>query len=241
MPWVNTIPTIAQRGTLLETISYATNRAARENIDASQLLVYSNGTLGDGATDKWYANQQTSVELIDMDIIQNAGVGPQIFEAFNYNNNGVIIRYGFQHTRRRSIQPDLFAGFIGAIAQFRQEGHNHYIVSQGFSYSDASCYPSVEHVNGEAGDINLLTTAQDGQNTILSATDFDYDSEVILRNLLYNFGFESGRSENFSNASNNSRADNAQTILPHTTHTVTPRHNNHLHVHGFNAIPNIYV
>ncbi|NIF06657.1 hypothetical protein F3J23_14500 [Chryseobacterium sp. Tr-659] len=237
---VNTIPPLAQRGDLLQTIDFTANRAAGEQIDAHQLLVYSNGTLGDGATDKWYANQQGNVELVDMDILANAGVGAQIFEAFNYNQNGVIIRYGFQHTRRRSIQPDLFAGFLGALAQFRQEGHNHYIVSQGFSYSDASCYPSAEHVNGEAGDLNLLTTQQDGVNTILTAANFDYDNEVILRNILFDFGFILGRSENFSNTSNASTADNASTRLPHTTHTATPRHNNHLHIHGFTPISDIY-
>ncbi|WP_185287869.1 hypothetical protein [Chryseobacterium lactis] len=237
---VNTIPPVAQRGTLLQTIDYTANRAAGEQIDAHQLLVYSNGTLGDGATDKWYANQTGSVDLINMDIIGNAGVGPQIFEAFNYNQNGVIIRYGFQHTRRRSIQPDLFAGFLGSLAQFRQEGHTHYIVSQGFSYADASCYPSAEHVNGEAGDLNLLTTQQDGVNTILTAGNFDFDNEVILRNILFDFGFILGRSENFSNNSNASTADNATTRLPHTTHTATPRHNNHLHIHGFAQISDIY-
>ncbi|MGC5746297.1 hypothetical protein [Chryseobacterium sp. NFX27] len=237
---VNTVPPLAQRGVLSETIDFTANRAAGENIDAHQLLVYANGTLGDGATDKWYANQQGTVELVDMDILANNGVGPQIFEAFNYNRDGVIIRYGFQHTRRRSVQPDLFAGFLGALAQFRQEGHTHYIVSQGFSYSDASCYPSAEHVNGEAGDLNLLTTLQNGANTVLSAANFDYDSQVILRNILFDFGFSSGRSENFSNTSNASAADNASTRLPHTTHTATPRHNNHLHVHGFTPILDIY-
>ncbi|WP_343658962.1 hypothetical protein [Chryseobacterium sp.] len=237
---VNTIPPVAQRGTLLETIDFTANRAAGEQIDAHQLLVYSNGTLGDGATDKWYANQQDNVELVNMDILQNTGVGSQIFEAFNYNRDGVIIRYGFQHTRRRSIQPDLFSGFLGALAQFRQEGHEHYIVSQGFSYADASCYPSAEHVNGEAGDLNLLTTQQDGVNTILTAANFDYDNQVILRNILYDFGFILGRSEDFSNTSNTSTADNTTTRLPHTTHTATPRHNNHLHIHGFNQISDIY-
>jgi hypothetical protein len=93
---INT-PVLSNRGTLLETISYTTNRAAGESIDAVQLLVYSNGTLGDGVgnSDKWYANQQGTVELINMDILQNAGVGSQIFEAFNYNQNSVIIRYNF--------------------------------------------------------------------------------------------------------------------------------------------------
>lgn len=238
---VNTVPPPAQRGELLQTIDFTANRAAGEQIDAHQLLVYSNGTLGDGATDKWYANQTGSVDLVNMDIAANEGVGPQIFEAFNYNQNGVIIRYGFQHTRRRSIQPDLFAGFLGSLAQFRQEGHNHYIVSQGFSYSDASCYPSAEHVNGEAGDLNLLTDQQDGVNTILTASNFDFDNQVILRNILFDFGFESGRSEDFSNTSNASTADNTSTRLPHTTHTATPRHNNHLHIHGFTPILDIYV
>jgi hypothetical protein len=238
---VNTIPPITQRGALLETIDYTANQRAGEQIDANRLLVYERGTLGDGVTDKWYANQgTTTVELINMDILENAGIGAQIFLAFDYNRNAVRIRYGFQHTRRRSIKPDLFAGFLGALAQFRQEGHNHYIVSQGFSFADASCYPSAEHVNGEAGDINLLTTAQNGENTTLQSANFDYDNLLILRNLLYNFGFESGRSENFENRVNTSRADNNITRLPNTTHTATPRHNNHLHVHGFNAVPNIY-
>jgi len=239
---VATVPAVAQRGALVETIDFMPNRNAGESIDAYRLKVYANGTLGEGTGgNKWYANVGTdTVELIDMDILQNNGVGPQTFEAFNYNQNGVQIRYGFVHTRRRSIKPDSFAGFLGALAQFRQEGHTHYIVSQGFSYSDGSCYPSAEHVNGAAGDINLLNTAGDGNNTLLSNANYDYDDQVIFRNLLYDFGFLNARSERQSNTSNQSTADDTPVILPHSTETTTPRHNNHLHVHGFNPIRNIY-
>jgi hypothetical protein len=233
------IPAVAQRGALQSTLSFAVNRAAGESIDASELRMYANGTLGLGDGGQiWYANQGvTQVELINFDIIGAAGVGPQIFNAFDYNQNGVRIRYGFMNTRRRYIRPDLFAGFIGALAQFRQEGHTHLVVSQGFSFSDGSCYPSAEHVNGEAGDLNLLTTALDGSSTLLSDADFDYANQVIFNNLLFDFGFSSMRSERFTNPSAGVRTP---TILPHSVNTTVPRHNNHLHIYSFASIPNIY-
>ncbi|WP_309609321.1 hypothetical protein [Flavobacterium sp.] len=233
---------LAQRGRLLETVDYMPNRNASEGIDAYRLKIYQNGTLGEGTGgDKWYGNQgENTVELVDMDILQVAGVGSQTFEAFNFEQDGVHIRYGFVNSRRRSIRPDLFAGFLGALAQFRQQGHNHYIVSQGFSYSDASCYPSAEHVNGEAGDLNLLTVGGDGASTLLTNANYDYDNQLILRNILYDFGFLNARSESQSNNSNRSRADNTPVILPHSINTVTPRHHNHLHIHGFNVIRDIY-
>jgi hypothetical protein len=238
---VGSVPPISSRGRLIKTISYTTNQQAGELIDASELRFYENGTLGFGNPDRWYENNgQGIVKLINMDILENDGVGSQIFEAFNYNQNGVRIRYGFQHSRRRSIHPDLFAGFLGALAQFRQQGYNHYIVSQGFSYEDGSCYPSAEHVNGQAGDLNLLTYVGDGFNTRLSRANFDYDSQLVLRNILFDFGFQSGRSENFSNTQNQSTADNQSTRLPNTIHTTNPRHDNHLHLHNFINKPDLY-
>jgi len=151
------------------------------------------------------------------------------------------IRYGFVDTRRRHTRVDVYAGFLGAIIQFRLEGHQHYIVSNGFTYEDNSCHPSSAHTNGRAGDLYYLSTLEDGSRTLLGSANFDYDNQVILCNILIDYGFQGFCSEHFSNVVNASTGDNnPNTLLPNARHITVPRHDNHLHIENFRQIHDIY-
>ncbi|MWP50367.1 MULTISPECIES: hypothetical protein [unclassified Gilliamella] len=245
---VATIPALHLRGRLLKTISYAENRRLGEDIDAIRSEIYENGTLSihnsPTGRDRWYGNQPGSSKLVSMEFLNTPlptrRVNNYIFEEFNYDNRGTRIRYGFMNTRRRHIRMDIFAGFLGALAQFSQEGHAHLIVSQGFSFEDNSCFPSAEHVNGNAGDLNYLSINENGERTLLSDASFDYDNQVIFCKILIDYGFQSFRSEYFSNRVNTSSNDNTNTLLPNSVHTTNPRHNHHLHIYNFRRISNIY-
>jgi hypothetical protein len=68
-------------------------------------------------------------------------------DQLNINNNGVIISYIFSGTRRRYCNPQCFAAFIGALAQFAQQ-----MSSTGMCFGDATSYPSVSHPNGDSVD-----------------------------------------------------------------------------------------
>ena len=145
----------------------------------------------------------------------------------------MTIAFGYKNTRRRSMNPDLFAGFIGAIAQFYESNSHNYISGEGFAYEDGSCYPSVSHVNGVAGDVYYLATDDSLTRPLLNSSHFDYENQKDFNNLLYDFGFareERLISENFINSA---VGVTASTILPHSRHYTNPRHNNHLHIYGF--------
>ncbi len=177
------VPPLNQRGNVISTISYVANRNAGESIAAHTLTIYQNGTLGEGGNGiKWYANQGNDVELINADIVQQAGMGSQVFTALNYisPDNSLIITFGYEDTRRRYANPDLFAAFIGALAQLKtnQATQNAFVTSEGFAYEDASCYPSSMHVNGNSVDTHYFS--QKGQQE-------SYQQPFI--NFLYDFGF----------------------------------------------------
>ena len=56
------------------------------------------------------------------------------------------------------MNPDLFAGFIGTLAQFYESNSQNYVVGEGFTYEDGTCYPTNTHANGKAFDTNYLIT-----------------------------------------------------------------------------------
>ena len=60
-------------------------------------------------------------------------------------NNNLGIRFLYSNTQRRYANPGLAASLLGALIDIDDE-----ITSTGFSFADGTCYPSAEHVNGEA-------------------------------------------------------------------------------------------
>ncbi|KAA1241583.1 hypothetical protein [Aquimarina sp. RZ0] len=195
--------------------------------------------------ERWYPvpNANSFVYMVNADIEQEAGMGSQVFTGLDYVNGDLRIRYCFKDTRRRHAKPDLLAALIGAIAQFNEgdtdaqgnarAGLNHRICGEGFSYEDGSCYPSTSHRNGLAGDLYYLSTGLTGVEVLLQDSDFDYTNQVIFCDLLYDFGWSrtgNSLSENFTNPA---IGINSSTILPHSSHVTTPRHNNHHHIQRF--------
>jgi hypothetical protein len=87
-----------------------------------------------------------------------------------FTNNGIGIDISFQNTLRLYGNPDLVAAVMGALVQFNGE-----IICQGFAFADASCYPSAEHVNGEALDTDYLSTTQNNVDFILALNDFGFN------------------------------------------------------------------
>ena len=73
-------------------------------------------------------------------------------DSLNYSMSDVLIKYEFTNTKRRYIGPDYLATFIGVLAKC---GFND-VKTTGSCFSEASCFPSVEHVNGKSIDTIYL-------------------------------------------------------------------------------------
>jgi hypothetical protein len=138
-----------------------------------------------------------------------------------FTSNTPFINVSFQNTLRLYGNPDLVAAVIGALVQF-----NGQITCQGLAYEDASCYPSKEHVNGEALDTDYLSKAAIRPNP-------DRDVDFILALSDFGFGIFRIASTNYSfatNIYNNTRLDTIRAKLNRDTPTDTYQlHSGHLH------------
>jgi hypothetical protein len=171
-------PTAAVMGaTVGAAISFANNRSLGEHIDAITMQRHENGTHVSGnatytalvANDfKWYKNssQDFSVDLVLADIALTGYVGPNPSHGIDYKKGDVRILFDFQHTRRRYANPKLFAAVLGAIAKLYETKPLLTLVTEGFAFEEASCYPSVSHVNGAAIDTDYFTNTADTQKFI---------------------------------------------------------------------------
>ena len=102
-----------------------------------------------------------TTEKVVMVIMPNIGL--------NYKNGDTLIKFKWHKTLRRFSQPEVFAAFIGALAECGYSDVN----SGGSSYKDGSSYPSLSHNNGYAIDTGYL----------------DNTREQKLINALNNYGF----------------------------------------------------
>lgn len=73
-------------------------------------------------------------------------------DSLNYNNSGISIKYSFTNTKRRYTDPGHLAVFIGVLAEC---GYSD-VQTTGSCFREASCFPSVEHVNGKSIDTLYL-------------------------------------------------------------------------------------
>jgi hypothetical protein len=158
---------------IVSTIDYSQYQS--EGVDARTSYVFATGVVtvghpGSTYVPRYYANQVDNIEMIptvflaEVTLDSNTDIQP----ALNRVCGDRRIMYGFQATRRRSANTDLFAAFLGALAQCSYQD----IVLEGFSFPDGTCFPSVSHANGKAVDSNFLTTLV-RQNVFVNAL-WDY-------------------------------------------------------------------
>jgi hypothetical protein len=94
----------------------------------------------------------------------------------NYSKDGVVIKYGFSQTKRRYTGPNVFAAFIGALAECSNpEG----ITTTGSCFKEASCFPSAEHVNGRSVDIIYYKDIEKDQAFVNAVLKFKF-TEVLV-------------------------------------------------------------
>lgn len=160
------------------------------------------------------------------------------------------VRYGIAKwstsKKRYYINPDCFAGLIGAMIEEGIED----LGSTGFSDINGGPGNSSSHINGEAGDLRYLSTNKDGGQTYLQHSHFDYERQVKFNKALYKFGWGRKKkmlSENYERFIEEKEVLNPKTkkkekvkvtkttLLPHTQHYKTEkvRHYHHIHIFGF--------
>jgi hypothetical protein len=71
-------------------------------------------------------------------------------ESLNYRKVKII--YKFSNTKRRYTGEDYLAVFIGALADCGSDN----VITTGSCFSEATCFPSVAHVNGKSIDTLYL-------------------------------------------------------------------------------------
>ena len=100
-------------------------------------------------------------------------------DSLNYESRGVIIKYELKETFRKYINPDLLAGFIGALAEIKEN-----IIVTGSAYEQGSCFPSSLHINGLSIDTKYI-------KKVKNLTDYKKDKEFV--NALAKFHFRTFR------------------------------------------------
>jgi len=115
---------------------------AKKSYTLSNNDVYTEGKDGGwGYTHLYY---KATSEKIEMVVMPNSGL--------NYSNGKLIVKFVWHETLRRFSQPEVFAAFIGALAECSYKD----IDSGGSSFKDGSSYPSKTHNNGFAIDTGYL-------------------------------------------------------------------------------------
>ncbi len=197
----NAIPALAARGAALipSQIDFIANRAAQEEIWAITLYFYTNGTYAEGNSNpnatafndtKWYENVGTtySEDLIHADFLLDPYMGPNDTPTLSYEGKNLKIHYNYDNTRRRYAKPAMFAGLIAALAKMHLRDSSLTLVCQGFAYQDGSCYPSSEHVNGNAIDTNYFTNTVDTQDFINDLFAYGFRTFRIGRYMNFTHG-----------------------------------------------------
>ncbi len=131
-------------------------------------------------------------------------------DSLNYESSGVIIKYELKETFRKYINSDLLAGFIGALAEIKEN-----IIVTGSAYEQGSCFPSSLHVNGESIDTKYI-------KKVKNLTDWEKDKEFVNALAKFHFGtFRVGK-EIYNLFKDISGAVNGKKL-----------HNSHLHTENF--------
>jgi hypothetical protein len=142
-------------------------------------------------------------------------------------------------SHRRYINPDCFAGLLGAMLELNAD----YLGFNGFSTYDAKSVQSKSHINGVAGDLRYISENRNGERIELTDSLFDFNKQEEFNTALYKFGWARTSlmySEYFT------YKKHANTLLKYTKHMKKDppngyRHHHHLHICGFdfNLIINV--
>ncbi|MCX8639025.1 hypothetical protein J3U37_02830 [Gilliamella sp. B3172] len=100
----------------------------------------------------------------------------RMLDSLNYESSGVIIKYELKETYRKYINSDLLAGFIGALAEIKEN-----IIVTGSAYEQGSCFPSSLHVNGLSIDTKYI-------KKVKNLTDWGKDKEFVKALAKFHFG-----------------------------------------------------
>lgn len=156
-----------------------------------------------------------------------------IREVKGYISPNVKIRFSTINSSsgRYYINPGCLASLFGAMAILNID----YLGFNGFSDKLArSIGGSKSHINGERGDLRYLSKNKNGEAILLQSSSFDYEMQVKFCNALHLFGW-AANGQHFM-LSENFTYQGKTTLLPYCRHyrTENVRHNNHLHLQGFN-------
>ncbi|WP_422083485.1 hypothetical protein [Ulvibacterium sp.] len=102
-----------------------------------------------------------------------------------FENQSLGFQLEYRNTLRLYANPLLTAAVIGALVQFNED-----VICQGFAYIDGSCYPSAEHVNGEALDTDYFTAQEDNVNFILALNAFGFKRFRIGNDVFHDLIYE---------------------------------------------------
>ena len=130
----------------------------------------------------------------------------------------LTIAFGYKNTARRFCNPDLFAAFIGVLAETSLTS----IESTGMCFGNATSYPSVSHPNGDSIDTRYIGTGRT-RNLWDTRPTFDADAETLFATAFVNWGFTQVI------AGSHSRYDDLETVV----HLRNGHHNDHLHSGNF--------
>jgi len=202
-----------------------------------------------GKTDDYYIHSDGTIEYIDTGNIDNyyyVGEGGEttLLGTFEKNSNGLIqlpnsyslnvgdLSIGFKvksgNDYRSYISGEGLASLFGALVETNTTD----LTVVGFSLSNGSSpSPSVSHINGKNGDLRYLDSNFTGGRTLLQDDDFDYARQNTFNEALNKFGWTDMLSENFTRTT--SSGFKYSTRPHYTRHYNRSRHNNHLHLQGY--------
>ncbi|MWP48043.1 hypothetical protein [Gilliamella sp. Pas-s27] len=118
----------------------------------------------DGIVWRLYTKQQEEAQLVRMP------------DSINYESNDVVIKYELKETYRKYTNSDILAGFIGALAEIKEN-----IIVTGSSYEQGSCFPSALHINGQSIDTKYIKKDR-------NLSDWEKDKEFVNALAKFHFG-----------------------------------------------------
>lgn len=143
-------------------------------VDLIDLYTYDDYALGFGYLDGHVSNSFYRVRKYE-----NTGKMIYMVRFVEFDFAALNIDFNFHQTERFYSNPLIAASFIGVLAEV-----DFNVESVGFAYADSTCFPSVEHVNGNAADTRYQNQNDD---QLYIDTAYRYGFGEIIRG---DFGYQ---------------------------------------------------